>query len=189
MEAHLNEAVLTVTDHGGWTELTLNRPESMNTFNATMGEELRQAIADADAVGNPVGLILADIVDLVDVEAGAIGVHLLSGLAIVADNKRRVAVHPPTTAAVVVKTALTGVALVASAAAYREGARLGRAQEACDRDPEAAQRVRDLSARMRWLQWATPMATGGLLVLDAALGEQQRGPAGLLDRASSLRRS
>ncbi|CAM3437368.1 hypothetical protein [Tsukamurella hominis] len=30
------------------------------------------AIADADAVGNPVGLILADIVDLVDVEAGAI---------------------------------------------------------------------------------------------------------------------
>ena len=123
------------------------------------------------------------------VQAGAIGVHLLSGLAIVADNKRRVAVHPPTTAAVVVKTALTGVALVASAAAYREGAQLGRAQEAGDRDPEAAQRVRDLSARMRWLQWATPMATGGLLVLDAALGEQQRGPAGLLDRASSLRRS
>ena len=87
------------------------------------------------------------------------------------------------------KTALTGVALVASAAAYREGARLGRAQEAGDRDPEAAQRVRNLSARMRWLQWATPMATGGLLVLDAALGEQQRGPAGLLDRASSLRSS
>ncbi|MGO4603439.1 hypothetical protein [Terrabacter sp. 2YAF2] len=41
---------------------------------------------------------------------------------------------------------------------------------------------------MSWLQWATPGATAGLLVLDAYLGEQQRGVAGLLDPPSSLRR-
>jgi hypothetical protein len=44
---------------------------------------------------------------------------------------------------------------------------------------------------MRWLQWATPATTAGILVLDAFLGEQQRGEAGLLDRptrALDLRR-
>lgn len=120
------------------------------------------------------------------VQGGAIALHLVSGLAIVADNRRRVALHPPTTAAVVVKTVLTGAALGASAAAHLEGAKLGRALEASELDPAERHRAQALSHRMRWLQWATPAATGGLLILDAYLGEQQRGPAGLLDRASSV---
>lgn len=41
---------------------------------------------------------------------------------------------------------------------------------------------RPSTAQLRWLQWVTPAATGALLVLDACLGEQQRGTAGLLDR-------
>ena len=122
------------------------------------------------------------------VQGGAIGLHLLSGLAIVADNRRRTLTHPPTTAAVVMKTALTGAALAASGAAYVDGARLGEAREKSDGDPAAKQRERELSKRMRWLQWATPLTTGGLLVLDAYLGEQQRGAAGLLDRPMSLLR-
>jgi hypothetical protein len=122
------------------------------------------------------------------VQGGAIGLHLLSGLAIVADNRRRTLAHPPTTAAVVVKTALTGVALAASGAAYLNGARLGEAQESADGDPAARRRKDELVQRMRWLQWATPAATAGLLVLDAYLGEQQRGAAGLLDRPMSLLR-
>ena len=40
---------------------------------------------------------------------------------------------------------------------------------------------------MRWLQWATPVTTAGILVLDAYLGEQQRGAAGLLDPPTRLR--
>lgn len=122
------------------------------------------------------------------VQGAAVGLHLLSGVAILADNRRRVAAHPPTTAAVVAKTALTGLALLASAAAYREGAALGDAAERVDEDPAARRRVQELSSRLRVLQWATPLATGGLLVLDAYLGEQQRGVAGLLDRATRLRR-
>jgi 2-(1,2-epoxy-1,2-dihydrophenyl)acetyl-CoA isomerase len=43
VDVHLNEAVLTVTDHGGWTELTLNRPDRLNSFN----EALHGALADA----------------------------------------------------------------------------------------------------------------------------------------------
>jgi uncharacterized membrane protein len=120
------------------------------------------------------------------VQGVAIGAHLLSGIAIVLDNRRRVLAHPPTTTAVVLKTALTGVAVAASAAAYRYGAELGDAQEAADTDAAARDEARALAGRMRWLQWATPAATAAVLVLDAYLGEQQRGEAGLLDRPSSL---
>ena len=120
------------------------------------------------------------------VQGAAVGLHLLSGLAIVADNRRRVLSHPPTTVAVILKTALTGVAVAASAAAYREGAELGEVMERADNDPSAAREARSLAARMRRLQWATPAATAGLLVLDAYLGEQQRGVAGLLDRGTQL---
>jgi hypothetical protein len=40
----------------------------------------------------------------------AVALHLLSGLAIVAHNKRRVLAHPPTTGAMALKTSLTAAA-------------------------------------------------------------------------------
>ena len=115
------------------------------------------------------------------VQGAAIGLHLASGLAILADNRNRVAAHPPTTAAVAAKTFLTVVAVGASAAAYVYGQRLGDAsgEDGHPRDPQVAA---DARGKLKWLQWATPAATGALLVLDAQLGEQQRGAAGLLDR-------
>ena len=104
-----------------------------------------------------------------------------------ADNRRRTPLHPPTTAAVELKTALTGAAVAASAAAYLNGHALGEAVKRQDDDPGARQ-AHTLREHLRWLRWATPAATGGLLVLDAYLGEQQRGAAGLLDRPlASLR--
>ncbi len=122
------------------------------------------------------------------VQGGAIALHLVSGIAILADNRRRTLSHTPTTVAVLAKTALTGAALAASVAAYVNGAHLGQAREKADQDPGARRLARELTQRLRWLQWATPLTTGGLLVLDAYLGEQQRGEAGLLDRPTSLRR-
>jgi hypothetical protein len=115
------------------------------------------------------------------VQGGAIALHLVSGLAILADNRNRVTTHPPTTAAVVLKTLVTGAAMASSAAAYVVGSRLGDAsgEDGHPRDPEAAETAR---RRLSWLQWTTPALTGAMLVLDAHLGEQQRGPAGLLDR-------
>jgi hypothetical protein len=121
------------------------------------------------------------------VQGAAIGLHLLSGIAILADNRARVSAHRPTTTAVIAKTTLTGAALLASAAAYGAGAQLGAAKAREDRDPVSAQRARSLTSAMRWLQWATPATTAGILVLDAYLGEQQRGHAGLLDRPTMVR--
>lgn len=121
------------------------------------------------------------------VQGAAIGLHLLSGIGILADNQRRVLAHRPTTVAVIAKTALTGAALLASGAAYRVGAQLGDARATADHDPAAAKRARSLASTMRWLQWATPATTAGILVLDAYLGEQQRGEAGLLDHPTRLR--
>ena len=121
------------------------------------------------------------------VQGGAIGLRGVSGVAILADNRRRVVAHRPTSIAVVAKTALTGAALAASAAAYKIGADHGEAKARADHDPRAAKRARSLGRSMRWLQWATPVTTAGILVLDAYLGEQQRGEAGLLDRPTRLR--
>jgi hypothetical protein len=115
------------------------------------------------------------------VQTGAIALHLLSGLGIVADNRRRTLAHPPTAAAVVAKTALTGVALAATAAAWNRGR-----TPAEERAPGPVEDPEPRETRDRghaWLSWAVPVTTGGLLVLDAYLGEQQRGPAGLLDWA------
>lgn len=121
------------------------------------------------------------------VQGAAIGAHLLTGLAIVGDNRHRIVKHRPTTVAVVAKTTLTGAALLATGAAYQLGAELGEAKERAAQDPAAAKKARSLARTMRWLQWATPATTAGILVLDAYLGEQQRGVAGLLDRPTSMR--
>jgi hypothetical protein len=115
------------------------------------------------------------------VQGVAIGLHLLSGLGIIADNKSRVMAHPPTTGAVALKTSLTAAAVASTAAAWMYGDRLGQAmgEGGHPLDPEGAEQAR---RKLAWLQWTTPALTGSLLVLDAQLGEQQRGLAGLLDR-------
>jgi uncharacterized membrane protein len=122
------------------------------------------------------------------VQGAAIALHLMSGLAVLADNRRRVVQHRPTTAAVALKTILTGTAIVVSAEAYRSGAELGEARTAAQSDPPVEGTSRALESRMRWLQWATPAATMVILVLDAYLGEQQRGVEGLLDPPAGARR-
>lgn len=121
------------------------------------------------------------------VQSVAIGLHLVSGLAIVADNRRRAIGHRRSRSAVVFKTALTGAAMAGTVMAYSTGAELGRARARQDSDEQAKERAAELSARMQWLQWVTPATTAGLLALDAYLGEQQRGVAGLLDAPARLR--
>ena len=113
------------------------------------------------------------------VQGAAIALHLVSGLVITADNRNRVVGHAPTTAVTVAKSLLTGAAVASTAAAYVYGQRLGDAagEDGHPRDPAVAE---DARGKLAWLQWVTPALTGAVLVLDAQLGEQQRGAAGLL---------
>ena len=77
------------------------------------------------------------------VQGAAVALHLLSGVAIVADNRRRVLAHRPTTVAVVLKTALTGVA----DRRERGGVPVGRGPRATRRRPPTATRPRASEAR------------------------------------------
>lgn len=124
------------------------------------------------------------------VQGTAIGLHLVSGLGILADNRRRTLLHGPSRRAVIAKTALTGAALASTGAAWYFGERVGELQgsdtdakgEIPTEPQERRKAARTARRQLRWLQWTTPALTGSLLVLDAYLGEQQRGLAGLLDR-------
>jgi hypothetical protein len=92
--------------------------------------------------------------------------------------------------ATVVKTALTGAALAATAWSRALGAKLDQAGEVpVEGGTEAAattpEDVAKAQRQLRVLQWVIPALTGAVLVLNARMGEQQR-PAqvsgGLLGR-------
>lgn len=76
--------------------------------------------------------------------------HLLSGVAVLADHRRRVPSHHPTTTAVVARTALTGVTV--SAAAFRFAAKLGETRNYAQDGAAAGQKAGILATRMKWLQ-------------------------------------
>src|SRR6478735_11983615 len=92
---------------------TLVRATHLVTNAAWFGGSLMGAIALNPAAGE--GDDLREQAAIADegwtrwgpVQGAAVGLHLLSGIAIVADNRRRVVGHRPTSAAVVLKTALT----------------------------------------------------------------------------------
>jgi hypothetical protein len=79
----------------------------------------------------------------------------------------------------------TGAVLAVMGAAYLNGARLGEALGTGSSGPQTKRKAATRAQRVRSLPWATPAATAGLLVLDADLGGQGRGPAGLLHPASN----
>jgi hypothetical protein len=90
----------------------------------------------------------------------------------------------------VVKTALTGAALAATAWWRALGAKLSEAGEVpveggTDPSNDTPEDVAKAQRQLRVLQWVIPALTGAVLVLNARMGEQQR-PAqvtgGLLGR-------
>jgi hypothetical protein len=90
----------------------------------------------------------------------------------------------------VVKTALTGAALAATAWSRALGAKLDQAGEVpveggTDPSIDTPQDLAKAQRQLKVLQWVIPALTGAVLVLNARMGEQQR-PAqvtgGLLGR-------
>lgn len=113
------------------------------------------------------------------VNAAAIAVHAAGGIGLIAANKGRVAGQQGVAVNTIVKAALTGVALAATAYSGWKGKTVAGAGQfpadgavvpATDTPPEVAAAQQQL----RIAQWVTPVVTAVIIVLGAAQGEQQR---------------
>ena len=124
------------------------------------------------------------------VNLAGITAHVAGGLILLGANKGRVASQQGVAQATVVKTALTGAALAATAWSRALGAKLNEAGEVpveggTDPSGDTPEDVAKAQRQLKVLQWVIPALTGAVLVLNARMGEQQR-PAqvtgGLLGR-------
>ena len=124
------------------------------------------------------------------VNLAGITAHVAGGLILLGANKGRVASQQGVAQATVVKTALTGAALAATAWSRALGAKLDKAGEVpaegvTDPGGDTPEDVAKAQRQLKVLQWVIPALTGAVLVLNARMGEQQR-PAqvtgGLLGR-------
>ena len=124
------------------------------------------------------------------VNLAGIAAHLAGGAVLLGANKGRVASQQGVAQATVVKTALTGAALAATAWSRALGAKLNQAGEVpveggTDPSGDTPEDVAKAQRQLKVLQWVIPALTGAVLVLNARMGEQQR-PAqvsgGLLGR-------
>jgi hypothetical protein len=124
------------------------------------------------------------------VNLAAIAVHLVGGAAILQAEKGRVATQKGVGASTVAKLALTGVALAVTAYSRVLGKKLedaegtpveGTTEAAATTPADTANAQRQLKV----CQWMVPALTGGLVVLNALHGEQQRPEqqlAGILEK-------
>ncbi|MFJ6718521.1 MULTISPECIES: hypothetical protein [unclassified Streptomyces] len=127
------------------------------------------------------------------VNAAAIAAHLFGSGGLLAVNAPRVAAQQGVAASTLAKTVLTGAALAATAYSRVLGKKIELAGSADPGDAEkAAKHPIDTDKAQRHLaclQWAVPALTGGLVILNALHGEQQR-PAeqlhGVWQRARTL---
>jgi hypothetical protein len=124
------------------------------------------------------------------VNLAGITAHVAGGLILLAANKGRVASQRGVGQATVVKTALTGAALAATAWSRALGAKLDQAGEipvegGTEPSRDTPEDVAKAQRQLKVLQWVIPALTGAVLVVNARMGEQQR-PAqvtgGLLGR-------
>ena len=113
------------------------------------------------------------------VNLAGIAAHLGGGALLLGANKGRVASQQGVASATVVKTALTGVALAATAWSRALGARLNEAGEVpieggTEPSDDTPEDVAKAQRQLKVLQWVIPALTGAVLVINARMGEQQR---------------
>jgi hypothetical protein len=114
------------------------------------------------------------------VNAAAIGVHAIGGIALIVGNKGRVAAQKGTRGNTVVKSVLTLTAMGVTAYSGTQGARLAKdsptpAASGVDPNSSTSPEAASAQKQLKLLQWSIPVLTGVLLVLGAQQGEQQKG--------------
>ncbi|MFK4600407.1 hypothetical protein RKD30_007074 [Streptomyces pristinaespiralis] len=129
----------------------------------------------------------------VPVNAAAIGAHLVGGSGLLAVNAPRVAGQQGVAVSTLAKTVVTGAALAATAYSRVLGKKIELASSDDPKDIEKASRhpVDTVKAQrqLERMQWAVPALTGGLVILNALHGEQQRADQqayGMWQRARSM---
>jgi hypothetical protein len=136
---------------------------------AAQVEEPKQRLRVADAGWNrwtPVNL-------------AGIAAHLGGGAVLLGANKGRVAGQQGVASATVIKTALTVLALGATAWSRALGAKLDQAGEVpveggTEPSGDTPDDVAKAQRQLKVLQWVIPALTGAVLILNARMGEQQR---------------
>jgi hypothetical protein len=113
------------------------------------------------------------------VNLAGIAAHVAGGAVLLGANKGRVASQQGVAQATVVKTALTGAALAATAWSRVLGAKLDHAGEVpveggTDPSTDTPEDVAKAQRQLKVLQWVIPALTGAVLVFNARMGEQQR---------------
>jgi hypothetical protein len=105
--------------------------------------------------------------------------HLAGGAVLTGANKGRLASQQGVATASTVKTALTVAALGTTAYARVLGKKLERAGDipvegSTNPDPANPEDAARAQRQLTLLQWVIPVLTGGVLVVNARMGEQQR---------------
>ncbi|MFD5573631.1 hypothetical protein [Streptomyces cadmiisoli] len=127
------------------------------------------------------------------VNAAAIATHLVGSSGLLSANAARVATQQGVTASTISKTVLTGAALAATAYSRILGKKIELAASSDPDDVEKASKhpidTDRAQRQLACMQWVVPALTGGLLILNALQGEQQRPTEqvhGMWQRALSL---
>jgi hypothetical protein len=113
------------------------------------------------------------------VNLAGIAVHLVGAAGILYTNKGRVAAQQGVGASTIAKTALTGAALAVTGYSRVLGKKLERAdgepvEGGTSPSPMTSPEVAKAQRQLKVCQWLIPALTGGLEVLNALHGEQQR---------------
>jgi hypothetical protein len=113
------------------------------------------------------------------VNAAAIGAHLIGGAGLLRANRGRVATQGGVGASTVAKLALTGAALGVTAYSRALGKKLQNAdgtpvEGGTDPAPSTPPDVAKAQQHLDTCQWLIPALTGGITVVTALQGEQQR---------------
>lgn len=121
------------------------------------------------------------------VQLAAMVAHGIGGAGLIVGNADRLAGQREGRVNTAVKLGLTVVAIGASVYSGLIGAKMGAhagepVEGTTEPDAKTSTELASAQSRQRVLQWVTPAVTLVLIVLGAQQGEQQRPPAGLLQR-------
>ena len=113
------------------------------------------------------------------IQAAAIGMHFLAGLALINDNKTRVAEQDGVGRLTVYKTAVTAVAAAVTLYSGLLGGKVEKlaeqgSQGATEPRAGASDELKSAQRQLKILQWSIPALSGAVIVMGAQHGELQR---------------